>query len=352
MGRTLTAARLATSTLAVSGLLFGCATNPDDEKAFASLFSAKTSSAAPVFKPALPAPAAKRQSADRTQAIGPDWKADNPLYVAFFTLREFIQSRDEGKVDRTNLYKMLADVDNIYSGSAPEALPIPAQEITSPFPGLQPVLCNMAANIDPGKRAVALMETNEKINAMISWVWTDGPDHIEYGIATLAYDKVTQDISVDMVFSVDYNPATPTTDFNLRCIVNGNTNTNAFEFKYIIGDYKVVAKGVSRGEGKFMLFKYSGPWQAADPGGSVKYLVVPGTADEGYFMIQNATPTAIFTDSADIPESVVEYKSWVVGADFLTSSDLMTDISKLNPGNPKAGTIYFNYQNASAAIAD
>lgn len=352
MGRILTAARLATSTLALSGLLFGCATNPDGERAFSSLFSAKTSSAAPVFKPALPAPAAKRQSTGLAQAISPDWKSDNPLYVAFFTLREFIQSRDEGKIDRTNLYKMLADVDNIYSSSAPAALPIPTQAIASPFPGLQPVQCNKAANIDSGKQAVALMETEEKINAMISWIWTDGPDHIEYGIATLAFDKVTQAISVDMVFSVDYNPATPTTDFNLRCMVNGNTNTNAFEFKYIIGDYKVVAKGVSRGEGKFMLFKYSGPGQAADPGGSVKYLVVPGTADEGYFMEQNTTPTAIFTDSADIPESVAEYKSWVVGADFLTSSDLMTDISQLNAGTPKTGTIYFDYQNASAGITD
>jgi hypothetical protein len=93
-----------------------------------------------------------------------------------------------------------------------------------------------------------------------------------------------------MTYSVDYDLSDTATYYNTRCYVTGNAGTNTFEFKYIVGNNTIVAKGVSRGAGNYMLFKYAGP-----------------ATDEKYI------------------------------------DDMVTDISTLNVGNDHEGTIYINH---------
>jgi len=321
----------------ISGLMFlvsvvfiACGDNVTGGTEYSSnLFYNNTSSTTPVFEPSS-------SLASSVIALTSSWESGNPLYSVYFTLREFLASRDEGVVDRSNLYKLLIDVDTVYSALTSAVGTITEQTIISPFSQLPSIECNRLVNDSTNQRAGALKETTEEVDAIVTWIWTTGSTQEEYGIATLNYNKLTGDVTVEMTFSVDYNLATTATDYNLRCWVTGNTTTNTFKFKYIIGDMKIVAEGVSRGAGNYMLFKYSS-------GEAVNYMVVPGDADEDFFIAQNTSPTNIYTDPTSLPASVEAYKDWVLGTTFFTSSNLLTDTSNLNSGNPQAGTIYLDY---------
>ena len=267
-----------------------------------------------------------------------EWGSGNPLYSVFFSLREFISSRDEGHIDRSNLYKLLIDVDSVYSGLTSSATTITEQEITPPFAGLQKIVCDKAYNDTTGNRAIAMKETTSEINSIITWIWTDSAEKKEYGVATIKYEKLTSNITVDMTYSVDYDLSDTKTDYNTRCYVTGNAGTNTFEYKYRVDNNTIVAKGVSRGAGNYMLFKYAGP------GTPEKCIVAEGTADESFFKSENTTPTTIYSTSDALPATVAAYKDWVVSTEAFALTDLVTDINVFNIGNAKAGTIYIDYR--------
>ncbi|MDI6807816.1 MAG: hypothetical protein QME66_02390 [Candidatus Eisenbacteria bacterium] len=324
--------------LFVVGILIGCGkekVSAPESSLGTYLFYTNASSTTPVFKPA-PSAATTIQSHNVRAAATPEWGSGNPLYHVYYSLREFLSSRDEGKVDRANLYKLLIDVDQVYTGTAKDVQSIAEQEITPPFGKLQKMLCNKAVNDTANKCAIALKETSDGVNAILGWIWSDQPLKNEYGVASMSYGTASKDLTVDMTYSVDYDTGTPQTEYNLRCNVAGNAERNEFQFKYIIGDAKIVAKGVSRGEGNYMLFKYSGF------GNPVKYIVVPGDADENFFIGQNGNPTYIFDDPNSLPASVAAYKDWVVNENFFTAADMVTDVTTLNSGNARQGTIYIN----------
>ncbi|NQU18000.1 MAG: hypothetical protein HQ564_08015 [Candidatus Saganbacteria bacterium] len=298
-----------------------------------TLFYTHTANSTPVFTPEA------YVQGVLTASSTTEWTTGNPLYSVYFTLREFITSRDEGSVDRSNLYKLLKDVDTVYSGISGEVVTITTQEVTAPFAKLGTLECNTAINDTANKRAAAIKETASTIDAILSWIWTDAgnANKAEYGIATVDYNKSTEDVTVNMTYSVDYDTSTPETSYNMRCYVTGNAGLHSFSFKYLINNTKIVAKGISRGSGNYMLFKYT---DGTDP---VKYIVVPGDSTENYFITQNGTPSAIYTDAASLPATVASYKDWVVDTDFFSSADLVDSTADLNIGNSKAGTIYLNY---------
>lgn len=299
-----------------------------------SLYTSMTSTT-PVIKPI----STSSSGLSRIAATdGTSWESGNPLYSVYFTVREFLHSRDEGIVDRSNLYKLLYDVDTVLSGLTGTAVAIATQEVTPPFASLEAVNCNKAYNDTTGQRAIAITETSAETNAIISWIWTTGASQKEYGIAKVLLNKTTYDITVDMVFSVDYNLSDTATDYNLRCQVTGNTSTHTFQYKYLIGNNAIVAKGISKGAGNYMLFKYKGLSNV------VNYVVASAEASEAYFKAENTTPTNITTEANDLPASVSAYKTWVVATDFFTTAEALTNLNQLNVGNPKAGTIYINYQ--------
>jgi hypothetical protein len=295
-----------------------------------TLFYTNVSGAAPVFLPVS-------ASSSSIHAASSSWESGTALYSVFYSLREFLHSRDEGVVDRANLYKLLYDVDTVYSGLYSSAVSIESITITSPFSSFGSISCNRILNDDVNNRAIAMTETSTQIDAFINWIWTSSSTQKEYGLAHLIYNKVTRDISVDMVFSVDYNLANTATDYNLRCQVDGNAAANNFQFKYIIDSHKIVAKGISKGVGNYTLFKY------VDASNPEKYIVVPAESGESYFVSQNSTPTNIYSSGEALPTTVASYESWVQSTNFFVSTDLLTDISTLNAGNGRAGTIFFNY---------
>ena len=309
-------------------VLFGCSQGSSSSTTSSSSFYTNAANTTPVFKPA---------SVSASSATS-EWGSGNPLYTAYYCLREFLASRDEGSVDRSNLYKLLIDVDSVISGVKLKARAITTQEVTSPFASLQKIICDQASNEIGEKRAIALTETENQIKAIVTWIWSDSAAKNEYGIAAVKFNKLTQEITLEATYSVDYDLSDTKTDYNLRCYATGNVATNTFEFKYIVDGNRVVAKGVSRGSGNYMLFKYAGY------DNEVKYIVVPGTADEGYFSAQNSSLTQIYSSPDALPASVEAYKTWVVNTDFFTTSELVSDLNQLNVGNSRAGTIYINYQ--------
>lgn len=314
----------------------GCGVTNSGGSSVTTSFYTETSNTTPVFEPASTSTSSVRPSAASFLSTE-EWGSGNPLYSVYYSLREFISSRDEGVVDRSNLYKLLIDVDNVFSGLSSSAVTITEQSITPPFDQLQAIVCDKAYNDTSGKRAIAMKETTDEVNAIITWIWSDTATKEEYGIATITYNKVNGNITVDMTYSVDYDLSDTATDYNTRCYVTGNAGTNTFEFKYIVGQNTIVAKGVSKGEGNYMLFKYAGP--SVDE----RYIVVEGTADESFFSAQNSSPTQIYTSADDLPATVAAYKDWVVSTEAFTADDMVTDISTLNVGNDHEGTIYINH---------
>jgi len=240
-------------------------------------------------------------------------------------------------VDRANLYKLLLDVDTVYSGLSSEAQTITEQTVTPPFSQLSSVVCDKAYNDEANQRAIALKSSSTETQAIQTWIWTDAANKAEYGIASLSYNRLTNDITIEMTYSVDYDTSDTDTTYNMRCQVEGNTEQNSFQFKYIIDTAKIVAKGISEGEGNYMLFKYA---RASD---EAKYLVVPAGTNESFFINVNNWPINIITDPASLPATVADYKDWVTSEAFFTADNLVTDISTLNSGNSKEGTIYLNY---------
>lgn len=322
--------------LGMLGFYVGCGQLTNDSSG-SGYFNPMVANITPTFKPSSTTAQAAQTFNVHAQSTS-EWGAGNPLYTVYFSLREFVSTRDEGKIDRSNLYKLLTDVDSVFTYASPDAVAITEQVITPPFSKLSQITCNRATNEASNKRGIALKETSSALEAVMGWIWSDSPLKNEYGIATATRDATANNLTVDLAYSVDYDVTTSETDYNLRGMVSGSPSLNEFEFRYIIGDSKIVAKGISRGAGKYMLFKYAGF------GSGTSYIVVPGTADEDWFKAQNTSPTNIYTDPALLPASVEAYKTWVENTNFLTTADLLTDTASLNSGNSRQGTIYINYQ--------
>lgn len=319
--------------LVALGVFIGCGQLTGGSSG-ASYFNPLVEASAPVFKPSTASAQAAQVFDIHAQATS-DWGSGNPLYAVYFSLREYINSRDNGIVDRSNIYKLLTDTDAVFSAASPDAVAITEQLITPPFTVMSAVTCDKAHNDTTNKQGIALKETSSTVNGIMTWIWSDSPTKNEYGVVNASRDATS--VWVDMSYSVSYDLSTTETTYNLRGKVSGNPSSHEFEYRYIIGGYKIVGKGVSRGAGNNMLIKYAGP------GSVTKYIVVPGTADEDWFEAQNTTPTAIYTDTSSLPATVADYTTWVVDTAFLTSADLLTDSNNLNSGNSRQGTIYIYY---------
>lgn len=299
-----------------------------DDNGFSSenLFYATMSETTPVYT-LLPS------SAVRAAAVQPqvaDWgNGAGPLYKIFFTLREFQSPRDEGVVDRSNFYKLLYDAETVLTSAYESAVDLPEPvRIPSPFAGIDTgdTLFTKAANIESDALSIAYSDTEDRLEALMTWKWTeeDNPNKAERGIAYYVLDKATQDVSIDMVYAVDYDIASPESTYNLRCKATGNAVDHSFEFNYLIGTTAVIAKGVSQGGNNYVIFKYS-------DGGSPYYLKVPADAGEEYF--KEFYEEGIPIDDPSAIEDEEGYLDWIGPQTFMTESDLLTSTEDLNIGD-------------------
>lgn len=261
-----------------------------------------------------------------------EWSTSELMYSVYFTLRDFQSPRDEGVVDRSNFYKLLYDAENVLSGAYDSADQLPsALAIASPFAGIDTsaALFANAANVEDDSLSVAYTDTDETLEALITWKWTEEsyPDKAERGIAYYIYNKSTKDISIDMVFSVDYDISSPATEYNLRCKATGNSTDHSFQFNYLINSTAIIAKGVSQGQDNYVIFKYS-----SDGGTNTYYLRVAAEEGEAYFKdICENHPEEVLTDPAGMVDGE-DYLAWIEPEPFMTQADLLTSTEQLNIG--------------------
>ena len=274
---------------------------------------------------------------------GADWGEDpgNLLYSVFFTLREYQYPRDEGVVDRSNFYKLLFDAESVLSRGydLADALPEPVQ-IDAPFAGIDTSgsSFSMAANNQSDQLSIAYSDSEDTLEALMTWKWTEteNPDKAERGIAYYVLDKVTRDVTIDMTFSVDYDTATPETEYNLRCKATGNAIDHSFEFNYLIGTTAIIAKGVSQGDGNYVIFKYGN-------GDGTYYLRVPAGSGESFFMDLFDAGAPAVTDPGLLDDEN-DYLTWIEAQPFMSQGDLLTTTEDLNIGiEGSAGTINLVY---------
>ncbi len=253
------------------------------------------------------------------------WGSGNPLYSVFYSLRSFTYPDDEGKVDRSNIYKLIFDSQTILNTVLSSATAITPQEISSPFPGIDTsgIKFDHAIISESEDVSGAYLTDGNVIRAIVSWKWTEEsyPDKDEIGVARIDYNRTSGDISIDMVFSVDYAISDDARDYNMRCRVSGNMTDHTFKFKYRIGTQDIIAQGVSSGEGEYMLFRYSSS--------SDTYIVVPAGSGEDYF---KNSPTT-YTSTSSLPAEVSEYVTWVSSEAAFTDSDMFTKLSSLTGGS-------------------
>ncbi|MBI5552851.1 MAG: hypothetical protein HY911_15180 [Desulfobacterales bacterium] len=307
------------------------ALTPDDpELSSQDLFYATISETTPVYT-LLDATAVRAAAPPR--GLPAEWGSEaGPLYSIFFTLREFQSPRDEGVVDRSNLYKLLYDAESVLMSGyeSAEELPEPIQ-IPSPFAGIDTseTLFTRAANIEDDALSIAYSDSDERLEALITWKWTEeqNPDKAERGIAYYVLDKATQNVSIDMVYSVDYDISSPESTYNLRCKASGNAAAHSFEFSYLIGTTAIIAKGVSQGADNYVIFKFS------TGGGDAYYLKVAAEAGEAFFKdVYEGSEAAPVTDPSGIDDEQ-GYLDWIEAQAFMTESDLLTSTVDLNVGD-------------------
>ncbi len=278
-----------------------------------------------------------------------DWGPGNGLYHLFYTLREFLPARDNGVIDRANMYKLLYDVESLLIGLKNSAVTLASPKIiVPPYDFGNNKTYAAAANLEGSERAIALNETESLIEAIVTWIWREPslPNKMETGVFEASFNKNTYDLKVDFVFSVDYDTSDTVCDYNQRTQISGNAATHAFEYRSVTGGSsesygltQMVGKGISKGQGSGFLFKIK---TSAGEFSSPRYVVLNGDADEGTLRsLQVASDT--FADPSALPVTVDNYKNYVVNTPFFAYADLLTDRSALNQGNARAGTIYLNY---------
>ena len=321
--------------------VIGCGTTTSTSSTTPIEFYATATDTTPVFDPASTGSA----------SIMSTWESGNAIYSVFYAMQEYVDSRDNGVIDRANIYRLLYDVDTLFNGLKDSAVALPAAKvITPPFNFGNGRTYESAYNNTSNNSSIALTETSAEARAIIGWVWTDStPKKAESGVLEATYDKVTEDITVDFIFSVDYNTDDTITDYNNRTWLSGNASTHTFQFKQTIGGSdevtssltQIIGQGISQGAGNYFLFKV----KANDDSNfsTPKYLVVSAEATESTLMAIDPT-TEAYTDTASLPATVDEYVTYVSTAEFFAYSDLLTDTLELNSGSvTHEGTIYLDY---------
>lgn len=310
---------------------------------------------APSFTPATDASVSKSPTKE-------EWQSGSPLYELFYLLRDFNPETDNGVIDTSNLYKTMWESKNFVSSAKWRCGSIVEQVISPPFDfGNEDASFNCAYN-DVGREdgydfggAMKEVDANgvmiEPIDyfktsyveqqGLFGFVWVDlarANPHYEYGSLEGSVNTETGDLSVDIAVWVDYDDVD---DYCYRNDIDGNSETNEFTLRSAKGNgsgnsqaYSVVGKGISKGEGNYMLFKVN------HDGTTGKYFCIG--AEEGEAELKAREEQ---TGSDTVDANCAEYADAVNDMEHLTADDLLCDSADLNPDGPDdiRGTIYLNF---------
>ena len=219
---------------------------------------AATSSSALTFQPGNPA------LARRSAALDMPWWSGNLGGLIFQTIRDYQYPRDEGKIDATNLYKVLFEAGNAYESKAPLLATMAEKAVAAPFDfGAFAI----ADTYDKGKNGVggedvfmAAREVGSVKHMLVAMKQGDGST-IMQGV----YDGGTKDLELNSMTVISYASGSMAGDkYGIRSYIKGNEATHTFEFRFLEFSYNhtmdmhyyysVIGKGVSQGAGSHFLF--------------------------------------------------------------------------------------------------
>lgn len=274
-------------------------------------------------------------SKDAVVASASRWESGTPAYEVFNLLREYVNPRDEGVIDVSNIYKLLFDAAQQYEDGASSAreLVTPAL-IASPFD-----LGSAPRTFTHAEDHAALVTDGSTVSALLTWIWDESPK-MSYGVFEGGFGRTSGEIELNMVYLVDY---VGESDYALRASISGNEDTHEFLLKTakvgtVPGAYAVsiIGAGISRGAGPddyFLLKIKDNGTLAGYPNG--RFFKVPASATEDDL---RALP-ALGSDISEIEDSM-GYADILDGMTFfaLDGSDHAVSIGDFSTANLVLGS--------------
>lgn len=214
------------------------------------------------------------------------------LNAMFQLLREYVYPRDEGRVDLTNLYKVLHTVDQVGARARAGCAPIREQNVPAPFDvGQRATYACLGNDQDsPGYRnGYALRDDGTTTHALLAFRWApDAAEQRSLGQVQGSFDTSSHELAFTLVNLVEY-PAGSTmggasgSGFTVRTDLSGNAAAHTFTLRALVGSVQgdtwtsLLGSGVSRGEGEHFLFRAFSA-SSTEPQG--RYFCLPATIDE------------------------------------------------------------------------
>lgn len=245
------------------------------------------------------------------------------MNVAFQLLRDYTYPDDEGKVDMSNIYKLLWEAGG-HLDDAPQrcsTISTVADTDISPYEFSdflgQTYDCGGAEAESGGYgSSVAYQVSGDQEYMLTSYKWApDETQQIAVGVIEASYNDVTKDVSLIFAQAVNYPPNSTMggpsgNGFATRTYINGNSGTHAFELKMLTSQASLVGKGISQGAGNYFLFR----------NGNDYYCLAAGATETD---LATTTPT----DFDGVSVNCASYKEAVRDA---TPYDLTTDLPKVD----------------------
>jgi hypothetical protein len=192
------------------------------------------------------------------------WWSGNMGGLIFQTLRDYQYPRDEGKVDSTNIYKVLLEAGNEFERRYPGLTAIPEKAVASPFdfgPFTVADTYDKAKNgVDGSTVYMAARQTGSEKHMLVAAKSGDAT-WITQGF----HRSDTKDLELNSMMVLRYSAGSMAGDvYGIRSYIKGNETTHAFTFRFLQFStnstagmnyyYSVIGTGVSQGTGGHFLF--------------------------------------------------------------------------------------------------
>lgn len=283
---------------AVCLLLFACgggggSTSTKDKGGANALFLA-VKNTTPAFKSTVSA--APKNKTVSSIASAPTF-TDPAMNLAFQLLRDYSYPADEGKVDMTNIYKVLyeaggylSDAKSICSSMTTTTGSAVSSYAFSDFLGHSYDCGGTRAESGGYGNSVAYGESGSDQYMLATYKWApDSAQQITIGAIEAHLNLSTGNVELTFAQTVNYPPGSsmggsPGSGFATRTFIAGNSATHAFELKIAMansGGYSqsLVGKGVSQGSGQYFLIR-----------NGTDYYCLPAGATETDLMSITPTP--------------------------------------------------------------
>jgi hypothetical protein len=229
---------------------------------------------------------------------------NSPLVHIYNIMREYVDSRDAGKIDQSNIYSAMwqlsAYISKSSSGDADKAYATPT-EVPATIALSMPAgtytrggtTTSTPATGQTRTESWAMAKDGDLVSILYAYlVEFASPQSAVPGVVQANYDPASGDIEFDLCYTVDYIEASSMSAageiYSPRVWLKGNALTHAFQIKGITyggnvntaaeNYFSYAATGVAQGTGEYMLFHVY--WSQTDGTVIECYYKVPAGATE------------------------------------------------------------------------